>query len=64
MPSVVCIYTGQGAAGGLSAGLAIYTGQFSSCSPVVLFNRNTGRGGCITCPGSAAPRPCMTTGAT
>jgi hypothetical protein len=50
MRDVVCIYTGQGAAGDLRQ-IAIYTGQFSSCSPVVMFNTATHGGGVYHLPG-------------
>jgi hypothetical protein len=52
MRDVVCIYTGQGAAGDFKK-IAIFTGQFSSCSPVVMFNEKTGRGGLYHLPGKA-----------
>ena len=50
MRDVVCIYTGQGAAGDFGK-IAIYTGQFSTCSPVVMFNQKTRKGGLYHLPG-------------
>jgi hypothetical protein len=50
MRDIVCIYTGQGAAGDFKK-IAIYTGQFSSCSPVVMFNEKTCIGGLYHLPG-------------
>jgi hypothetical protein len=50
MRDVVCIYTGQGAVGSFKQ-LAIFTGQFSSCSPVLMYNENNGRGGLYHLPG-------------
>ena len=37
MRHLVFIYTGRGAAGGFKH-IATYTGQFSTCSPVVMSN--------------------------
>ena len=50
MKTVVCLYTGQGAVGNFDS-YGFYTGQFSSCSPVVMYNQETHVGGLYHLPG-------------
>ena len=50
MKTVVCLYTGQGAVGNFDD-FGFYTGQFSSCSPVVMYNQDTHVGGLYHLPG-------------
>lgn len=50
MRDVVCIYTGPGAVGSFDK-IAVYTGQFSSCSPVLMFNEKAHDGGLYHLPG-------------
>jgi len=45
------VYMTQGVVGDLGQTL-LYSGQYSSCSPVVMFNRSTGMGGYFHFPGS------------
>jgi hypothetical protein len=52
MRDLICIYTGQGAAGDFKQ-IAIFTGQFSTCSPVVMFNTKDQRGGLYHLPGKS-----------
>ncbi|HXT17133.1 MAG TPA: hypothetical protein VN706_15940 [Gemmatimonadaceae bacterium] len=52
---VVAFYTGQGVIGKLSE-MSFYTGQFSTCSPVVMFNENTTMAGVYHLPGCNGTR--------
>ena len=47
---VIKFYTGQGVTCDLGS-VGLYTGQFSSCSPIVLYNHGDGRGGMYHLPG-------------
>jgi hypothetical protein len=51
----VAFYTGQAVVGNMKE-FSFYTGQFSTCSPVVMYNEKTNEGGAFHLPGKSGSR--------